>query len=275
MDERIFSGFIKFLDKEHQLILDEITKKREELEQLQREYYGYDDSRRDSLARQLYALESSPQKDNEAIERIQKELNSLPPREELEVRITQFKEELTKLQNQFISKPFVVAESTITPMINFKVDVDGLFLVRDDSGKYYVKQDLHGTALNNYKVEVDPNTGLPIRETWVMQGSDTFGYPLIFTRELKINNPTIEIIKPVKREREVVEYVDKPIKIGKIIPSLQCVRCAWNLTELAKRVFCPNCSLSLYDSIKMQIEDEMKFENDREKKNKKKWKLFK
>jgi hypothetical protein len=273
MDERIFSAFIKFLDKEHQQILDEITKRREELQRLQREYYGYDDSRRDSLARQLYALESSPQKDNQAIERIRKELNSLPSREELEIEIGKLREEIAKLENEFISKPFIVAESTITPMINFKIDIDGLYIVNVD-GKYYVKQDLHGTALNNYKVEVDPNTGLPIRETWVMQGSDTFGYPLTFTRELKINNPTIEIVKPVRKEvvKEVPEY--KEIKVSKFIPSISCPRCGWNMTELAKRVFCPNCSLSLYDSIKMQIENEMKFENDREKK-KSKWRLFK
>ena len=270
MDERIFSRFIKYLDPEHQEILDKIETKQDELRQLEREYYGYDDSRRDSLARQLYALESSPQKDNEAIQRIRKELNSLPSHEELEIKIGKLREELTKLQNDFINKPFIVAESTITPMINFKVDVDGLFLVRDDGGKYYVKQDLHGTALNNYKVEVDPNTGLPIRETWVMQGSDTFGYPLTFTRELKINNPTIEIMKPVKREviKEVPEY--KEVKISKFIPSITCPRCSWDMTELAKRVFCPNCSLSLYDAIKMQVERELGKSSLKENK-KKRW----
>jgi len=274
MDERIFSRFIKYLDPEHQEILDKIETKQDELRQLEREYYGYDDSRRDSLARQLYALESSPQKDNEAIQRIRKELNSLPSHEELEIKIGKLREEIAKLENEFISKPFIVAESTLTPLINFKVDVDGLFLVRDDSGKYYVKQDLFGTALNNYKVEVDPNTGLPIRETWVMQGSDTFGYPLTFTRELKIKNPTIEIIKPVKREivKEIPEY--KEVKISKFVPSMQCL-CGWNLTDKLRMVFCPNCGKSLYEVFRKQLEDEMKFENDREKKNKKKWKLFK
>jgi hypothetical protein len=269
MDERIFSGFIKYLDKEHQQILDEIEAKREQLRQLERQYYTSD---RDLLARQLYALESSPQKDNEAIERIRKELNSLPSHNELEIKIGKLREELTKLQNEFISKPFKVADSTITPMINFKVDVDGLFLVRDDSGKYYVKQDLHGTALNNYKVEVDPNTGLPIRETWVMQGSDTFGYPLTFTRELKIKNPTIEIIKPVKREvvKEIPEY--KEVKIEKIIPSLQCPRCGWNLTDKMRMVNCPNCGISLFDAVKLAIEKELGVSLLKEnKKDKKRW----
>jgi uncharacterized small protein (DUF1192 family) len=267
MDEKIFSGFIKFLDKEHEEILNKIKEKRQELQQLEREYYEFSGSKRDMLSRQLYALESSPQKDNEAIERIREELNSLPSHEELEIKIGKLREEIAKLENEFISKPFIVAESTITPMINFKIDIDGLYIVNVD-GKYYVKQDLHGTALNNYKVEVDPNTGLPIRETWVMQGSDTFGYPLTFIRELKIKNPTIEIIKPVKREvvKEVPEY--KEIKISKFIPSISCPRCGWNLTELAKRVFCPNCSLDLYSAIKMQVERELgksSLKNDKKK----------
>jgi hypothetical protein len=274
MDEKVFSQFIKYLDPEHQQILDEITKKRQELEQLQREFYGYDNSRRDSLARQLYALESSPQKD-EAIERIRKELNSLPSREELEVKITQLKEEIEKLQNDFISKPFVVAESTITPHITYRIDADGLYIVQDPkTGVCYVKQNLNGVALNNYRIETDSN-GVPVKEIWIKQDSDTFGYPLKFERSLKVTNPIFEVLKPKMEVREVVQYIDEPIKIERIIPSLTCTRCGWNMTELAKRVFCPNCSLSLYDAIRMQIENEMKFENDKEKKNKKKWKLFK
>ena len=187
MDEKIFSGFIKYLDKEHPLILDEITKRREELQQLEREYCEYSGSKRDMLSRQLYGLESAPVKDEEAIKKIREELNSLPSHEELEVRITQLKEELTKLQNEFINKPFILPESTLTPMVNFKVDIDGKILVRDDAGKYYVKEDLFGTALNNYKIEVDEN-GVPVKETWIKQDSDTYGLPLKFERQLKITN---------------------------------------------------------------------------------------
>jgi hypothetical protein len=106
-----------------------------------------------------------------------------------------------------------------------------------------------------------------------MQGSDTFGYPLTFTRELKIKNPTIEIIKPVKREivKEIPEY--KEVKISKFVPSMQCL-CGWNLTDKLRMVFCSNCGKSLYEVFRKQLEDEMKFENDREKK-KNKWRLFK
>jgi len=255
--ESAFSSYIKELDTEHEAILEKLKIKREELRRLESEYYNFSNSRRESLSREIYALRSEPNPDMQKIQKLQEELESLPSHEELEIKIGKLREEIKQLENDFIAKPFKVADSTITPMINFKVDIDGLFLVRDDSGKYNVKEDLFGTALNNYKVEVDPNTGLPIRETWVMQGSDTFGYPLTFTRELKINNSTIEIVKPIKREREVIEYVDKPVKVEKIIPSLTCPRCSWNLTELAKRVFCPNCSLSLYDAIKMQVEREL------------------
>jgi hypothetical protein len=274
MDKGIFSGFIKYLDPEHQQILDEITKKRQELEQLQREYYGYDNSRRDSLARQLYALESSPQKDNEAIERIRKELNSLPSHEELKIKIEKLREEIKQLENDFISKPFILPESTLTPLISFKVDIDGKFLVMGNDGKYYVKEDLYGTALGNYRVETDPNTHLPTRIIWVKQDSDTRGIPLWFSRGLKIVNPVIENVKPIRKEviKEIPEY--KEVKISKFVPSMQCL-CGWNLVDKLRMVFCPNCGKSLYEVFRKQLEDEMKFENDREKKNKKRWKLFK
>jgi hypothetical protein len=272
MDERIFSAFIKYLDLEHQQILDEITKKRQELEQLQREYYGYDNSIRDSLARQLYALESSPQKDNEAIERIRKELNSLPSREELEIEIGKLKQEIEELQNKFVSLPFEVPLSTLTPLINFKVDIDGKFLVMGNDGKYYVKEDPFGTALGNYRVETDPNTHLPTRIIWVKQDSDTYGMPLKFERQLKITSPVFEIIKPIKKEREVVEYVDKPIKIEKIIPSLTCPRCSWNLTDKMRLINCPNCGLSLFDAVKLAVEKELGNSSLKEnKKDKKRW----
>jgi predicted RNA-binding Zn-ribbon protein involved in translation (DUF1610 family) len=269
-----FSNYIKELDEQHKIILEQLKQKKELLRQLETEYYNFSNSRRESLSREIYALKSEPNPDMQKIQKLQEELESLPTREQLESEMGKLKQEIEQLENQFISKPFKVADSTITPMIIFKVDIDGLFLVRDDSGKYYVKQDLFGTALNNYKVEVDPNTGLPIRETWVMQGSDTFGYPLVFTRELKINNPTIEVVKPIKREivKEIPEY--KEVKISKFVPSMQCV-CGWNLTDKLRMVFCPNCGKSLYEVFRKQLEDEMKFKNDREKKNKKKWKLFK
>jgi uncharacterized small protein (DUF1192 family) len=272
MDERIFSAFIKYLDKQHEQILDEITKKREELERLEREYYGYDDSRRDSLARQLYALESSPQKDNQAIEKIRKELNSLPSREELEIKIGKLREEIKQLENDFIAKPFKVADSTITPMINFKVDVDGLYIVQDSkTGKYYVKENLDGVALNNYKVEVDEN-GIPIRQVWIKQDSDTYGLPLKFERPLRITNPIFEVIKPVRKEitKEIPEY--KEVKIEKIIPSLTCPRCSWNLTDKMRLINCPNCGLSLFDAVKLAIEKELGASSLKEnKKDKKRW----
>jgi len=266
--ENVFSSYVKELDSEHKAILEKLKIKREQLRQLETEYYNFSNSRRESLSREIYALRSEPNPDIQKIQKLQEELESLPTREHLENEIGKLKQEIKELENDFIAKPFKVADSTITPMINFKVDIDGLFLVRDDSGKYYVKEDLHGTALNNYKIEVDPNTGLPIRETWVMQGSDTFGYPLTFTRELKIKNPTIEIIKPVKREvvKEIPEY--KEVKIEKIIPSLTCPRCSWNLTDKMRLINCPNCGISLFDAVKLAIEKELgasSLKNDKKK----------
>jgi hypothetical protein len=271
--DNYFSNYIKKLDETHEKILEELKTKREQLRQLETEYYNFSNSRRESLSRKIYALKSEPNPDIEKIQKLQEELESLPTREQLESEIGKLREEIKQLENDFISKPFILPESTLTPLISFKVDIDGKFLVMGNNGKYYVKEDLFGTALNNYKIETDPNTGLPIRETWVMQGSDTFGYPLTFTRELKIVNPVIEIVKPVKREvvKEVPEY--KEVKIEKFIPSMQCV-CGWNLTDKLRMVFCPSCGKSLFDVFRKQLEDEMKFKNDREKK-KNKWRLFK
>jgi len=268
MDERVFSQFVKYLDKEHEAILNEITNKRQELQQLEREYYEYSGSKRDSLARQLYALESSPQKDNEAIERIRKELNSLPSREELEIEIGKLREEIEKLQNDFISKPFIVAESTLTPHITYKIDIDGLYIVQDSkTGECYVKQNLDGVALNNYQIETDKN-GVPIKEVWIKQDSDTYGLPLKFERPLRITNPIFEVVKPKMEVREVVQYIDKPIKIEKIIPSLQCPRCSWNLTDKMRLINCPNCGISLFDAVKLAIEKELgasSLKNDKKK----------
>jgi len=270
MDERIFSGFIKFLDKEHQQILDEITKRRQELERLETEFYNFKTSRRESISRELYALRSEPNLNIEKIEKLQEELENLPSHEQLESEMGKLKQEIERLENQFINKPFILPESILTPLISFKVDIDGKFLVMGNDGKYYVKEDPFGTALGNYRVETDPNTHLPTRIIWVKQDSDTYGMPLVFSRELKINNPTIEIIKPIRKEvvKEVPEY--KEVKISKFIPSITCPRCSWDMTELAKRVFCPNCSLSLYDAIKMQVERELGKSSLKENK-KKRW----
>jgi hypothetical protein len=274
MDERIFSGFIKYLDKEHEEILNKLKVKREELRQLETEFYNFKTSRRESISRELYVLRSEPNPDIEKIEKLQQELENLPTRKELESEIGKLKQEIEQLENEFINKPFILPESTITLHITYRIDVDGLYIVQDPkTGVCYVKQSLNGVALNNYRIEVDEN-GVPVKEIWIKQDSDTFGYPLKFERSLKVTNPIFEVLKPKMEVREVVQYVDKPIKIERIIPSLTCPRCSWNLTDKMRVVYCPNCGLSLYDAIKMQIENEIKFENNKEKK-KNKWRLFK
>jgi hypothetical protein len=95
------------------------------------------------------------------------------------------------------------------------------------------------------------------------------GLPLRFERRLILKQPIIEQLKPITIEREVIEYVDKPVKVERFIPSLQCL-CGWNLTDKLRMVFCPNCARSLYDVIKQQIEQENKPVLNNNKK-KKKW----
>jgi DNA-directed RNA polymerase subunit RPC12/RpoP len=134
----------------------------------------------------------------------------------------------------------------------------------------YVKQNLDGVALNNYRIETDSN-GVPIKEVWIKQDSDTYGLPLKFERVLKINNPIFEVVKPKMEVREIVQYIDKPVKVEKIIPSLQCPRCSWNLTDKMRLINCPNCGISLFDAVKLAIEKELKTPLKENKKNKKRW----
>jgi DNA-directed RNA polymerase subunit RPC12/RpoP len=272
MDERVFSQFIKFLDEEHQRILDEITKKREQLRQLETEYYNFSNSRRESLSREIYALRSEPNPDMQKIQKLQEELESLPTREQLESEIGKLKQEIAKLENQFIDKPFILPESTLTPHITYRIDVDGLYIVQDPkTGVCYVKQNLNGVALNNYRIETDSN-GVPIKEVWIKQDSDTYGLPLKFERQLKVTSPIFEVVKPKMEVREVVQYIDKPVKVEKIIPSLTCPRCSWNLTDKMRLINCPNCGLSLFDAVKLAVEKELGNSSLKEnKKDKKRW----
>jgi len=267
MDE-YFSNYIKELDEPHKAILEQLKQKREQLKQLQYQFYHEDES----IAKELYVLRSMKEPDMERIRELEEKQKALPSKQQLQEQIDKIQKEIRELENKFTDLPFELPESTIVPHFSFQVDIDGLWIV-NINGKYYVKENLDGSVLKNYKVEVNEDN-LPIRLVWLKQDSDTRGIPLWFSRSLKIVNPVVENIKPVKREREVVEYVDKPIKIEKIIPSLQCSRCGWNLTDKMRLINCPNCGISLYDAIKMQIENEIKFENNKEKK-KNKWKLFK
>ena len=272
MDEKVFSQFIKYLDKEHEEILNKIKVKREELRQLETEFYNFKTSRRESISRELYALKSELNPDMQKIQKLQQELENLPTREQLETKIEKLKREIEQLENEFFNKSFILPESTLTPLISFKVDIDGKFLVMGNDGKYYVKEDLFGTALGNYRVETDPNTHLPIRIIWIKQDSDTYGLPLKFERQLKVTSPIFEVVKPKMEVREVVQYIDKPIKIEKIIPSLTCPRCSWNLTDKMRLINCPNCGLSLFDAVKLAVEKELGNSSLKEnKKNKKRW----
>jgi hypothetical protein len=135
----------------------------------------------------------------------------------------------------------------------------------------YVKQSLNGVALNNYRIETDSN-GVPVKEVWIKQDSDTYGLPLKFERQLKVTSPIFEVVKPKMAVREVVQYIDKPVKIERIIPSLTCPRCSWNLTDKMRLINCPNCGLSLYDAVKLAVEKELGNSSLKEnKKDKKRW----
>jgi uncharacterized small protein (DUF1192 family) len=269
-----FSNYIKELDGQHRKILEELKTKKEQLKQLETEYYNFSGSKRDSLARQLYALESSPQKDNEAIERIREELNSLPSREELEVRITQLKQEIEELQNKFSSLPFEVPPMQITPYIIYQLE-NGCWLEKplnekgEPYGEYLYKTELGRMATPNFKVTCNQED-VPIEMEWLLQGSATYGLPLKFKRKLVLRQPINENLVPKIIEKEVPRYVEKKVPIEKFIPSMQCL-CGWNLTDQLRMVFCPNCARSLYDIIKWQIEQENKPVLKNNNKKKKKW----
>jgi hypothetical protein len=256
-----FSNYIKELDEQHKIILEQLKQRKELLRQLETEYYNFSNSRRESLSRELYALKSEPNPDMQKIQKLQQELENLPTREQLEGEIGKLKQELKELEDKFVNTPFEVPPMEIIPYILYRLE-NGCWLEKslnekgEPSGEYLYKAELGRMGTPNFKIKCDEH-GIPIEMEWLVQGSATYGLPLRFKRKLVLRQPISENLVPKVIEKEVPQIVEKKVPVEKFIPSMQCV-CGWNLTDKLRMVFCPNCARSLYDVIKQQIEQENK-----------------
>jgi hypothetical protein len=269
MDE-YFSNYIKELDEQHKIILEELKEKKEQLKQLQYQFYHEDES----IVKELYALRSMKEPDMERIKELEEKQKALPSKQQLQQQIDIIREEIKRLEDEFSSLPFEVPPMEITPYVNYKLE-NGCWLEKslnekgEPSGEYLYKAELGRMGTSNFKIKCDEH-GIPIEMEWLLQGSATYGLPLRFKRKLILRQPISENLVPKVIEKEVPQIVEKKVPVEKFIPSLQCL-CGWNLTDKLRMVFCPNCARSLYDVIKQQIEQENKSVLKNNNKKKKKW----
>jgi predicted RNase H-like nuclease (RuvC/YqgF family) len=278
-----FSEYIKELDPIHKELLQKIEGLRSKLEQINRELFSGSNSERESIAKQLYGLRSKVKKtieEENTIKILEERLKAIPDREELLIQKENLEKEIKVLEDEFTNTPFIVKDCEITPIIIYKTETGAYIKQSLDStgtpkGEFYYYPEIEGrTAEPNFKIEVDEN-GIPVKQSWIIQKSFfSHGLPLRFERKLVLKQPIVEQLKPKIVEKEVPQYVEKKVRVERFIPSLQCL-CGWNLEQQLRMTFCKNCGKSVYEVFLKQIENAMKFENDREKKNKKKWKLFK
>jgi hypothetical protein len=252
--EEYFSNYVKELDEQHKIILEELKQKREQLKQLQYQFYHEDES----IAKELYALRSMKQPDMERIEELEDKQRALPSKEQLQEQIDMVQKQIKQLEDKFSSLPFEVPAMTITPYILYQLE-NGCWLEKplnekgEPYGQFLYKAELGRMGTPNFKIKCNEQ-GIPIEMEWFLQGSATYGLPLRFKRKLVLRQPINENLVPRTVQKEVPQYVEKKVPIEKFIPSMQCV-CGWNLTDQLRMVFCPNCARSLYDIIKLQIEN--------------------
>jgi predicted RNase H-like nuclease (RuvC/YqgF family) len=227
-----FSEYIKELDPIHKELLEKIEAIRTKLEQVNRELLNVPNSERESIAKQLYGLRSKEKRteqEEQTIKILEERLKAIPDREELLLQKENLEKQLKELQDEFTNTPFIVKDCEITPIIIYKTETGAYIKQSLDSngipkGEFYYYPEIEGrTAEPNFKIEVDEN-GIPVKQSWIVQKSwFSHGLPLRFERRLILKQPIIEQLKPITIEREVIEYVDKPVKVERFIPSLQCL----------------------------------------------------
>jgi hypothetical protein len=269
--EEYFSQYIKQLDETHKAILEQLKHKKEQLKQLEYQFYHEDES----IAKELYALRSMKEPDMERIKELEEKQKALPSKQQLQEQIDIVQKEIKQLEDKFTNLPFEVAPMEITPYIFYQLE-NGCWLEQgiDNKGKpvgeYYYRAEKGMTATRNFKIIADQNN-VPIEMQWLLQGSSTYGLPLRFKRKLILRQPINENLIPKVMEKEII--VEKPVykPIEKILPSFNCSHCNWNLIDKLRMLQCPNCGLDLYTSLKQNIHKENKFN---EQKKKSKWRLF-
>jgi hypothetical protein len=254
-----FSNYIKQLDEPHKIILEQLEKKREQLKQLQYQFYHEDES----IAKELYALRSMKEPNMERIRQLEEKQKTLPSKEQLQEQIDIVQREIKELEDKFTNTPFEVPPMQITPYILYQLE-NGCWLEKplnekgEPYGEYLYKAELGRMGTPNFKIKCDEH-GIPIEMEWLVQGSATYGLPLRFKRKLVLRRPVNE--KLMEKETIVEKIVEKPVykPIEKILPSFNCSRCNWNLIDKLRMVYCPNCGLDLYTSLKENINKENQF----------------
>ena len=265
--EEYFSNYIKQLDEPHKAILEELKKKKEQLKQLQYQFYHEDES----IAKELYALRSMKQPDMERIRELEQKQKALPSKQQLQQQIDMVQKEIKELEDKFTNTPFEVPAMTITPYILYQLE-NGCWLEKplnekgEPYGEYLYRAELGRMGTPNFKIKCNEQ-GIPTEMEWLLQGSSTYGLPLRFKRKLVLKQPLNENLIPRTVQKETI--IEKPVykPIEKILPSFNCSRCNWNLIDKLRMVQCPNCGLDLYTSLKENIRKENQF-NEQKKKSK-------
>jgi hypothetical protein len=265
--EEYFSNYIKQLDEQHRAILEQLKEKKEQLKQLQYEFYHEDET----ISKQLYALRSMKQPDMERIRELEEKQKALPSKQQLQQQIDMVQKEIKELEDKFTNTPFEVPPMQITPYILYQLE-NGCWLEKplnekgEPYGEYLYKAELGRMGTPNFKITCNEQ-GIPIEMEWLLQGSSTYGLRLRFKRKLILRQPINENLVPKIIQKEVPQIVEKKVPIEKFIPSLQCL-CGWNLEEQLRMTFCRNCGKSVYEVFLKQIENANKpvLKNNKKKK---------
>jgi len=265
--EQYFSSYIKELDEQHKTILEQLKEKKEQLKQLQYEFYHEDES----IAKELYALRSMKQPDMERIRELEEKQKAIPSKQQLQQQVDVVRREIKELEDRFTTLPFEVPPMEIKPYILYQLE-NGCWLEKplnekgEPHGEYLYKAELGRMGTPNFKVTCNEQ-GIPIEMEWLLQGSVTYGLPLRFKRKLVLKQPLNENLVPKVIQKEVPQIVEKKVPVERFIPSLQCL-CGWNLEQQLRMTFCRNCGRSVYEVFLKQIENANKpvLKNNKKKK---------
>lgn len=255
MTERlIFSEYLKFLDDKHKQIQNEMKEIISKIESLQ----DIPKTRENLLRQKFIAIQGN---DKETLTKIESQLKQLPSNDEVKQRIEKLKEEFKKLEREFESTPFKVADGYVKPKIEFELSTGGT-LKKSGNHYYYYPQGLD-FADRNYEVIVDK--GIPVKLRWIKMDSETYGHRLIFEQDLKlepIEIPIETLVKEVRKEviKEIPDVYTESIPITLPVKPY-CPRCKkeYDITMLS-RLVCIKCGRNWIDSYnvvkKQKLEEE-------------------
>jgi ribosomal protein L37E len=169
------------------------------------------------------------------------------------------KEEYDKTLEEYLNEPYIINNSSVQSIITYKVDF-GI-----DTVKFEHKQT--GAYSESSKIPMSikyDNDGFPCELTYVTQDSYLRNAPLTIKIPIKVPRENVIVKKEIVEK--VREVPSKELKFIEIVPVMKCGRCGADLTNQLRHVACANCGMPLNESLK--------FKNENNKKQNKKWKLF-